>query len=611
MIDVPRARIQIAITFLIICLKCDAEEKWIKLATRNFELYTTQKESKARETILYFEQLREFFEGVWKVKPDPTIATRIVLFSNENQYKPYRPNEIAAGFFHPGIDRDWIVMGGYDDHQQHLITHEYVHLMVRQAGLHLPIWMNEGVAEVYATFKPIGPKVTIGEPILVHFQIVQGSKWIPLARVLTIEQDSEEYNRRAHAGPFYAESWGLTHLLMFSEEYKGRWSEILRRIADGEPSGQVIQQVTGKPLTVVEKDLQAYFHPNGRFYAGQFAFKSERAQLKPPAEHVSPEESDAVLTGLMVSSRQGSAARSPAARLLADAPKEWRAHEVMAYLEFREGNHVAAAKEFAQAFELGASSPKAYYDAARVFLYSGNRDTKAIEYLKKAIELFPEWTEARLQLIEQYVYIRKPDAALTIAMQLSKIDAKNASRLFRARALAAAMMNDDDTARKEAANAVKWARTSFDQSEAQRINDYLAGRTAGQANRAANPEEAARLIADQISGSVERFDKDARESGIREFRIVGDPERKEFNGRLVDLACNGKQAILTLSDDNDAPLVLEIQDPSMVNIQVLRPGEQATNLELTCGKQDQKVRVFYVENTGTKTAGLVRAIEFR
>ena len=610
MLYVARCHVQIAITVLIICLQCNAEEKWIKLATGNFELYTSQNERKARQTILYFEQLREFFEGVWKVKPDRTIATRIILFSNENQYKPYRPNEVAAGFFHPGIDRDWIVMGGYDDHQQHLITHEYVHLLVRQAGLSLPIWMNEGVAEVYATFKPAGSKVVIGDLIPAHFQIAQTSQWIPLARILAIEHDSEEYNRRAHAGPFYAESWGLTHLLMFSDEYKSKWGEILRRIADGEQGAQVIQQVTGKPLQIVEKDLQAYFRANERFYAGQYAFTSERAQLKPLAEYVSPEESAAILTGLLVSARQGSAARSRAEELLVVAPKEWRAHEVMAYLEFREGNYAAAARQFAQAFELGASSPKAYYDAARVFLYSGDHDPKAIEYLRKAIALFPEWTEARLQLIEQYVYIRRPDAALTIAMQLTKIDPKNASRLFRARALAAAMMNDDDTARREAANAVKWARTSFDQSEAQRIDDYLAGRTAGRTTRTANSEEAAGLIADEISGSVERFDQDARESGIREFRIVGDPERKEFNGRLLDLACNGKQAILTLARDDGAPLMLEIQDPSMVNVQVLRAGEQAANLELSCGKQDRKVRIFYVENPGTKTAGLVRAIQF-
>ena len=37
-----------------------AEDKWIRVQTANFEIYTSQSEKKARETALYFEQLREF-----------------------------------------------------------------------------------------------------------------------------------------------------------------------------------------------------------------------------------------------------------------------------------------------------------------------------------------------------------------------------------------------------------------------------------------------------------------------------------------------------------------------------------------------------------------------
>ena len=47
----------------------------------------------------------------------------------------------------------------------------------------------------------------------------------------------------------------------------------------------------------------------------------------------------------------------------------------------------------------------------------------------------------------------------------------------------------------------------------------------------------------------------------------------------------------------------------MLNVQVLRPGDEAKSLELTCCKQDRKVRVFCIENSSTKTAGLARAIE--
>lgn len=38
-----------------------AAEQWIKLETPHFELYTSNGEKKAREAILYFEQVRSFF----------------------------------------------------------------------------------------------------------------------------------------------------------------------------------------------------------------------------------------------------------------------------------------------------------------------------------------------------------------------------------------------------------------------------------------------------------------------------------------------------------------------------------------------------------------------
>lgn len=97
---------------LALIIPAAAEEKWLKLHTENFEIYSTQGERATRDTLLYFEQLREFFEFIWHVKPDPAIAARIVQFSNENQFKPYRPNEAAAGYFQSGVDRDWIVLGG-------------------------------------------------------------------------------------------------------------------------------------------------------------------------------------------------------------------------------------------------------------------------------------------------------------------------------------------------------------------------------------------------------------------------------------------------------------------------------------------------------------------
>lgn len=53
--------LRFAVLFTLIAFTALAEGKWIRLKTPNFEIFTPQSEKKAKETALYFEQLRDFF----------------------------------------------------------------------------------------------------------------------------------------------------------------------------------------------------------------------------------------------------------------------------------------------------------------------------------------------------------------------------------------------------------------------------------------------------------------------------------------------------------------------------------------------------------------------
>jgi hypothetical protein len=56
-----RYRLFAAILVAFLDRSLAAADQWVKLATPNFELYTTAGEKKGREAILYFEQVRSFF----------------------------------------------------------------------------------------------------------------------------------------------------------------------------------------------------------------------------------------------------------------------------------------------------------------------------------------------------------------------------------------------------------------------------------------------------------------------------------------------------------------------------------------------------------------------
>lgn len=269
-----------AVTLLTVSAILQAAEKWIQVTTPNFELYTAQSERRARGTILYLEQVRQFFNRAVNIKTSVRAPTRVVLFGSEAQFKPYRINEFAAAYYTSGLDRDYIVLGGYNPDSERIATHEYVHLLCRQGGLNLPLWLNEGLAELYSTLKPSGSKVEIGALIPGHLQLLQSS-WSPLSTLLDVDYKSPDYNRKSHAGAFYAESWALTHMLFVGDGYRPKFSEFFRQINANQPATDVFAKVFKKSVVEIENDLRNYMRNNDRFFAAVVPIEFEKASAVP------------------------------------------------------------------------------------------------------------------------------------------------------------------------------------------------------------------------------------------------------------------------------------------------------------------------------------------
>ncbi len=88
----------------------------------------------------------------------------------------------------------------------------------------MPIWLNEGMAEVYSTLKRDGGQIRVGSVPQGRDILLWQKKWLPLAALVALARDSGEYNEKDRAGVFYAQSWLLTHMLMLSPEYGDRFS---------------------------------------------------------------------------------------------------------------------------------------------------------------------------------------------------------------------------------------------------------------------------------------------------------------------------------------------------------------------------------------------------
>ena len=114
-------------------------------------------------------------------------------------------------------------------------------MYLQHAGLNFPPWLNEGIAELYSTLKPLGDKVIVGNLIVGRVQALHTERWVPLAVILSAGHDSPHYNEKNKAGSLYNEGWALVYMLALNQAHRRKFNALLNTIANGSPSVMALE----------------------------------------------------------------------------------------------------------------------------------------------------------------------------------------------------------------------------------------------------------------------------------------------------------------------------------------------------------------------------------
>ena len=233
--------------------------EWIRLASPNFEFYTELPERQARETLDAFERARDFLFRVKPFKMNSPLPVTLVGFASTKAYAPYATDVIKPAYYTGDAEHDYIVMGYLGNNSSWVAVHEYVHLLVRHSGLDIPLWLNEGLADVYSTIETRDGRIVVGASPKGRVQTLTRDKWLRLDEVADADTKSKAYNSLIAAPVYYAESWLLTHMLMFRDEYSTRFPAFLERLDALGSSRQAFVEVYKKSLAQVQGDMNLYF----------------------------------------------------------------------------------------------------------------------------------------------------------------------------------------------------------------------------------------------------------------------------------------------------------------------------------------------------------------
>jgi FimV-like protein len=636
-----RLAIVLAIAFCFLGVVCSAapvsaKDKWMSVRSKNFLMLGNTSEKDLRQVGVRLEQFREVFSRLFtNLKIDSPVPTTVIVFKNDESYRPLKLNANTSGYFQPGPDVNYITLELTSDVNSQpdpfaIILHEYTHLLVRNTSGNVPTWFNEGLAEYYSSFSiSSDQKVVVGRPIAGHVYLLRENKMLPLRTLFQVDQKSPYYNERDKQSIFYAESWALIHYLILGKDGQRmpQLSKFVELITAGAPMEKAFQEAFAMTFESMEKELRAYIQRD-RYPILSGSFQSKVGyDSAMQAAPITEAEAQAYLGDLLLKGNRANA-EVYLQKALALDPDLPMANASLGLLRVRQGKHDEARKRLERAVAASSQNYLIHYYYAYALGQEGNRDMETVmgmapetaaimrRELKRAIELRPDFLESYSLLafvnlvtgneLEETMEMLKQALAgsshrhdlmfMLAQLYLRKQDFKTARQLIDK------VINDGDADVRDRAQRLLTQLVSVEEQLA-RI-DKLKEEEASY-SRTGRQDDSSGPTAQT---SIERpFDPAAalRESLRRP--VTGETQTQ---GKLTRIDCDAKGITFVVKVGDR---MLKLNTDTFLHANIMSFSEDAGN-EITCGirKTQNNVVVAYVPLTGprAKGDGALKSLEF-
>jgi tetratricopeptide (TPR) repeat protein len=417
-------------------LAAQEPERWVEVRSPNFTVVSDSGENQARRVLSDFERFRSAIRAALpQLRVDSTKPVIIIGVKEGETLQRLLPGFRGgpervrpSGIFVPGDERNYaavqLTATGRD--VTHNLYHEYVHLLNRLNFRSLPVWLNEGLAEVYANTAIYGDNTEIGRADTNHLQLLNSQPMLEFQRLLAADHTSPEYNETDRASVFYAQSWLLTHYLLFGKDGANRQKldEILDRLGRGADPSEASAAVLAE-IPDLETELRAYSRQT-IFQTRVVPTERVVAEREFPARQLPPAEVKALHGDFFLQTHRPVEARAALEESLRLDPQSTGTQESMGRLALLEDRPKEALEWFSRAVAGDSQSYLAHYCYALLTAEKAKEPDnieEAEDHLERTIELNPSFAPAYAAL--SGFYMLRPgmmNGALELAQKAVDLD---------------------------------------------------------------------------------------------------------------------------------------------------------------------------------------------
>lgn len=212
-------------------------DAWIRVDSDHFTLLSNAGERPTRRVAADLERLRATLA---RLDPELELPSPLVfVFKDDESFSPYRlvldgKAVESDGYLLARPEGSYMVIKG---DARSVVFHEYLHDVLHRSYPGLPLWLHEGMAQLYSG------------PLEEHARWLRENRLLPVSELFAMDVHSKDYHEGERRGVFYAQTWALAHYLLLGNR-RERTLHYLRN-----PSDETFRAAFGGDL---DAELLAY-----------------------------------------------------------------------------------------------------------------------------------------------------------------------------------------------------------------------------------------------------------------------------------------------------------------------------------------------------------------